>query len=554
MNTRLSLLILAAVFWVVIARAGSQEAVGTNCSTCHDQPKKMAGTAHASLSCSTCHPKHEKVPHPSGIPKPACASCHQDVAARNRLGVHGRARAQGNAAAPDCGVCHGDVHEVQRTGTEAFRKSIPELCGDCHDKVFAEYEESVHGKAVAQGIVQAPVCTSCHGEHQIQPPTSSASPVSPSHIPETCGRCHGDVRLTQRFNLPVDRIVSFEASFHGLALKAGSETVANCATCHGVHNILPSSDARSTINPKNLPKTCGQCHPGAGSRFAIARIHWTEGRSEPTPVRWVRVAYGILIPLLIGGMLLHSLGDWVHKVFQLRLKPARTAVPAWPVASVVATRGPASFRMYRFERIQHGLLILTFTTLAWSGFALKYPDQWWAKPLISWETGWQVRGTVHRIAGAVFIGLCVTHLVSLFADRTLRRHWKTLWPRRADVAEAIGNFAYILGLWRQPPKISFHSYVEKAEYWAVVWGAVVMAATGAMLWATTFILNWLPKVTLDAAITIHFYEALLATLAVIVWHFYTVILDPDVYPMDPAWLTGYSVRKRELEEEEKETH
>src|SRR5262249_16719070 len=89
-----------------------------------------------------------------------------------------------------------------------------------------------------------------------------------------------------------------------------------------------------------------------------------------------------------------------------------------------------------------------------------------------------------------------------------------------------------------------HSYIEKAEYWAVVWGAIVMALTGLMLWATNFMLARLPKQWTDVITAVHFYEAVLATLAIAVWHFYSVIFDPDVYPMDTAWLKGFSVRRR----------
>ena len=128
--------------------------------------------------------------------------------------------------------------------------------------------------------------------------------VSPSHIPGTCGRCHGDVRLAERFRLPTNIVVSYKNSVHGLALGAGSETVAECASCHGVHQILPSSDPRSTIYPGNLVKTCGKCHPGAGTRFTLGHIHWGEGAPPPTSVRWVRTAYLILIPLTIGLMFL----------------------------------------------------------------------------------------------------------------------------------------------------------------------------------------------------------------------------------------------------------
>jgi cytochrome b subunit of formate dehydrogenase len=509
-----------------------------DCAQCHDQPHTIAGTAHSAVPCLTCHPHHNVFPHPEGIPKPACASCHQDVAARNRLGVHGLARAAGNLAAPDCGVCHGDVHHVSRTGTEAFRKSIPSICGGCHKQIYARYEQSVHGKAVAAGIVAAPVCATCHGEHQIQPPTAPTSPVNPVHIPETCGRCHGDVALARRFDLPRDIVVSYEASFHGLALRAGQETVANCSTCHEVHEILPPSDPRSSVNPKNLPRTCGKCHPGAGTRFAIGHIHWS-GRSEPPAMRWVRGFYLTLIPLLIGLMALHNIGDWMRKLFLTRLRSRPDRAPR----SRVRRAAVAGIRMFRFERIEHGLLVLSFAVLVWSGFALKYPNQWWATPLMVWESGWAVRGTVHRIAGVVLIGLAVTHVVSLIVNRKLRDHWTSLRPTADDVRQGGKAFAYNLGLVRQRPFVSSHSYIEKVEYWAVLWGVAVMALTGILLWAHTFILAWLPAIVLDVFGSIHFYEAVLATLAIVVWHFYRVILDPDVYPVDPSWLTGYSVRE-----------
>ena len=95
------------------------------------------------------------------------------------------------------------------------------------------------------------------------------------------------------------------------------------------------------------------------------------------------------------------------------------------------------------------------------------------------------------------------------------------------------------------PARSPHSYIEKAEYWAVVWGAVVMTSTGLLLWANNLAMRLLPKVWLDVATSVHFYEAVLATLAIVVWHFYSVIFDPDVYPLNTAFLTGYYEERRE---------
>jgi cytochrome b subunit of formate dehydrogenase len=118
-----------------------------------------------------------------------------------------------------------------------------------------------------------------------------------------------------------------------------------------------------------------------------------------------------------------------------------------------------------------------------------------------------------------------------------------LFPKAADAREALANFSYNVGLRSEPPGRSAHSYIEKAEYWAVVWGAIVMIVTGLMLWGNNLMLSLFPKTWLDVATSVHFYEALLATLAIVVWHFYAVIFDPDVYPMDTAWLTGVSVKE-----------
>lgn len=540
---------LAACIAFTLCGAGApcmaQDSSSAACSSCHDVGQKMEKRAHAALSCTTCHAKHEEYPHPEGIPKPVCASCHQQVAAEHARGIHGQEIRKGNAAAPECSTCHGAAHEVQITKSAIFRAGVAETCGMCHSDMAREYQASVHGKAVARSVAQAPICTDCHGEHSILPPSNTASPVSGRNIRATCGSCHGDVRLARRFGFPEDRLLSFDASFHGLAAKSGSETVANCASCHGVHNILPSSDPRSTINAKNLAATCGRCHPGAGHRFAIGRVHFTEAGTEPGAVAWVRRFYLWVIPITIGLMLLHNAGDWARKLYRLRLSSAPS--------TMLPTTGEPQFRMFAFERLQHALLAISFTILAWSGFALKYPGHWWAKPMLLLEGSTPMRSLVHRAAAVVFIAVTLMHVISLLANGNLRRHWRGLLPARRDVTQAAGTFRYNLGLLKERPATSEHSYVEKAEYWAVVWGAAVMILSGVMLWASDFAMAWLPKSLLDVATAVHFYEAALATLAILVWHFYSVIFDPDVYPLDTAALTGLSARPRHLEPEAAET-
>ncbi|MGA3098951.1 MAG: cytochrome b/b6 domain-containing protein [Bryobacteraceae bacterium] len=517
------------------ANLHAAEAPAVDCSACHDTGQKLAKSAHAGLACATCHENYIAATHPAGITKPACGACHAEQAGDYALGVHGQARKRGNEGAPDCSLCHGAAHELLPPKSEAFRAAVPDTCGMCHTEVAEQYRASVHGQALARGVPEAPLCTDCHGEHKIIKPDNADSTVNAAHIRDTCGGCHGNVRLTRRFGLPSDRLTSFDASYHGLAAKEGSQTVANCASCHGVHNILPSSDPQSTINPKNLPRTCGKCHPGAGTRFAISQVHLSETGAEAAALRWVREFYLLVIPVTIGLMLLHNGGDWIRKLIAARFRTRRAAPPY--------AHAQGGIRMLPFERVQHAVLALSFLTLVWTGFALKYPDQWWARPLLLLEGRYSMRSLIHRVAAVVFMGISVTHFVSLIASRKLRAHWKEMLPSMNDPREALSNFAYNLGLGDQPPGRSSHSYVEKAEYWAVVWGAVVMVATGVTLWANNIALKLLPKVWLDVATSVHFYEALLATLAIVVWHFYTVIFDPDVYPLNTAFLTGASVAK-----------
>jgi cytochrome b subunit of formate dehydrogenase len=107
---------------------------------------------------------------------------------------------------------------------------------------------------------------------------------------------------------------------------------------------------------------------------------------------------------------------------------------------------------------------------------------------------------------------------------------------------------YNLGLAPTKPAFPRFSYIEKAEYWAMMWGTILMGITGAVLWFDNTSMGLFSKLGFDISRTIHFYEAVLATLAILVWHFYFVIFNPDVYPMNLAWLTGHMSEQELLEE------
>jgi cytochrome b subunit of formate dehydrogenase len=461
-----------------------------------------------------------------------CGACHAnpDFLARHhipfarpveayRMSVHGRAVASGEESAPSCSDCHGshDIAPGRSPGSPIARANVASTCGACHSEIQETWAGSIHGHAASRGAAGAPVCTDCHGEHAILGKGEPGSPVHRTRVAAvTCGRCHADEKLAARYNLPLDKVRTFADSFHGLALRGGEQTVANCASCHGVHNILPSADARSTVNPRNLPQTCGACHPGAGQRFAIGAVHVSpDAAAEHPVVRTIRVAYLVLIPLVIGGMLLHNAADFLVKL----LRGVRAGHGAQQVP-----------RMNRNFRIAHGLVFLSFPALVVTGFALKYPEAWWAA--IPW------RGELHRVAACVLLAAVAYHaghLILVRADRPFLRH---MLPRLRDLRDFGAYLGWLRGRGRPRPRFRVFSYAEKAEYWAFVWGTLIMAATGFLLWFDNWTLRHFPKWLTDAATALHWYEAILATLAILVWHFYLVIFDPDVYPMEKAWYTG----------------
>lgn len=250
----LAALLLALLLGLTCAdlRAEKAKPKPPACADCHDNTPKLEKSVHAALTCETCHESHDQFPHPENIPKPSCAACHQDEAADVGQSAHGMAQKNGADAASGCVMCHGDAHAVLPPQSPQFRAALADTCGACHKQEAEQYRGSVHGQALERGVTEAPLCIDCHGGHKIVKRTDAASPVRQGNIRETCGSCHGDVRLARKFGMPTDRLVSFDSSFHGLAAKAGSQTVASCASCHGVHNILPSSDP----TPPSIRKTC----------------------------------------------------------------------------------------------------------------------------------------------------------------------------------------------------------------------------------------------------------------------------------------------------------
>jgi cytochrome b subunit of formate dehydrogenase len=173
--------------------------------------------------------------------------------------------------------------------------------------------------------------------------------------------------------------------------------------------------------------------------------------------------------------------------------------------------------------------------LAVTGFALKWPDSWIGKVMGSNE---MFRRWSHRIAGVVLLVVGAYHIFYILRSKEGRKLVKDLFPVAKDLKDVLAGARYLTGLSPAKPRIGRFGYAEKMEYWAVVWGTIIMGITGLMIWFKIDVTKFLPRWAVDIATTIHYYEAVLACLAIIVWHFYHVIFDPDVYPLNRAFWNG----------------
>lgn len=546
------------------------------CGSCHDEikahflasehGKALASGAKPSPDCLSCH--KNAVTSGSGLEPAAlkraqerlCLSCHlKNKSVMDRVSasagfiaayeqsVHGLALLRGNALAPTCVDCHGAHDEQHGFSTSSFvnKMRVQQVCARCHPAEERAFADSVHGIAVRKGIADAPACTDCHGEHSILSPKNPNSRVAATNVSaQVCTPCHGSLALAAKWSLPRDRTQTFADSYHGLAARGGSLTVANCASCHGAHDILPSRNPASRVNRANLATTCGAsgCHPGANARFGTTKVHLASSQAEDPFVYWIATLYVLLIVGVVGGMFFHNALDfWKKAKHQMKVRRGEIVEPPAGRALYV--------RMTAWERVQHAALTVSFTMLVITGFMLRYPEASWVSGIRRLSSrAFELRSLLHRLFAVFMIVASVTHLAYIAFTARGRQLVRDLWWKPKDLRDAIGLLKYNTGLSNEKPKLDRFSYIEKSEYWALVWGTAVMAATGIVMWFDNTFIRLLTKLGYDVSRTIHFYEAWLATLAIVVWHFYWVMLNPETYPMNMSWLTG-KLSEREMEAE-----
>ncbi len=562
-------------------------------------------SVHGGFDCIDCHVDAVGDPHPEKLQKVSCSRCHEDIGELFLQGSHGKLLLAGEERAPDCASCHGahdilssddpsskthvvnlpytcgECHNANGQATEgqividqpyerfsagvhfkALKEgntmaascnscheshrllpmadpnspintlNISKTCGKCHTLESQEYDASSHGMALVRGVREAPTCNTCHGEHEILSPSDPKSTTSAARLAEdTCSPCHGIAKLNQKYGLLPNPVESYRNSYHGLASMGGSKVVANCVSCHSAHHVLPQRDPQSSIHPNNLVKTCGQCHVNATESFARSYVHSSPDSKADRYASIIKRLYIILIITVIGGMVVHNFiiyFSYVGAKYRL-LKMHETIT--------------------RFDRqwiVQHLLIFISFTTLVITGFALKFANSEWAFYLSRLGFTEPLRGLLHRIAAVVLLATGVYHLFYLMFAKSAKGEIRSLLPNINDVRQFVQNMKYYLGYSKEKPDFARYGYVEKVEYWALVWGTIIMAITGFVLWFPARFAAIFPSWIVKVSETIHYYEAWLATLAILLYHMFFAIFHPADYPINLTSITG----KMTLEEAE----
>jgi len=205
-------------------------------------------------------------------------------------------------------------------------------------------------------------------------------------------------------------------------------------------------------------------------------------------------------------------------------------------------------RFNRNFRFQHIVLFTSVIILVITGMPLKFPNFILSRFVINFWGGIQNSTIVHRIGAGMLIYFMVHHFFYTILARDGRRDFLLMIPGLQDARDIVQNIRHFLGKTPDKPSFGRFSYIEKFDYWAVYWGCVIMIGSGLFLWFETDVMRFLPKYAVDMAHEMHSDEALLATLAIVIWHFYNVHFNPDRFPGTLLWWHG-QLTEHEMKEE-----
>jgi len=242
--------LLLLLFTVVLTPTADAAADAATCLGCHGS---MEGTVNVNQE------KYAKSVHGSFD----CITCHMSLKGAQHQGLSGKA----------------DKATLELAARISSKSKIDPIaqaaCAQCHADIYELYKASVHGKnVIIKKSSDGPVCTSCHGSaHYIQPKSSKESTVNHFNVVQSCGKCHEEKHLAEKYRFSPLVMERYLESFHGRKLKVGHNGAPSCVSCHGSHDIKNVEDPSSPVAGANKIKTCSKCHPGATEKFVAAITH-----------------------------------------------------------------------------------------------------------------------------------------------------------------------------------------------------------------------------------------------------------------------------------------
>jgi len=331
-----------------------------DCVSCHTEKATVKDSVHGSLGCTGCHSTIRSYPHPEKQTPVNCASCHSAGAATLAKSVHSV------SGGPTCLSCHGGAHEIlpaKNPQSATHPANLPKTCAACHGneeaakrlhapQVYSLYMDSIHGFALMQdGLLVAASCSSCHGSHGILSKKNPKSKTNRANIPQTCGTCHGGPLKAFSNGIhgqmldagaeegPVctschtahqitkvgsaewqmkttatcgschkEQFATYRDTFHAQVSSLGYQQTARCWDCHGFHDILPASDAKSMVARNELIHTCGKCHTGANESFVKYDPHADSHDQKHYPaLHYSAIFMNMLLADTLGFFLLHTI-------------------------------------------------------------------------------------------------------------------------------------------------------------------------------------------------------------------------------------------------------
>jgi len=263
----------------------SRKNIASTCSKCHAEieivhRKVIKGElwekqAHVLPACVDCHQPHKirKIFYDQGMADRDCMACHEKPDIKSSkdgrsLYVKYTTLKLSRHMNISCSQCHSEVNASHARPCDAITKQVD--CSACHAEIGNQYLKSIHGQYFIKNDPNAPSCKECHGTHSVLGKTDPKSPTFPTTVPQLCARCHREgQKAAVRYSGEEHQIIEhYTESIHGKGLiKSGLTVTAMCTNCHTAHNVLPHTDSASSINPKNLPTTCGKCHHGIEEQF-----------------------------------------------------------------------------------------------------------------------------------------------------------------------------------------------------------------------------------------------------------------------------------------------